>query len=264
VSVSLHDEIPARADVVVLGPDVDGEGIRFDSATAGSLISDITEATARAGRIVVVSGAGRGVGCTTVALHLAAEFARTHETCYVDFDTTFGAADRLGFDGEHQTWSDVDGSSESLLLAALPVTGGFRALLAPTGAEPPRDLLGRAASAFDRVVVDCPGDGALDMSLQASDAVVVVVPASGLGARRLDRIIDRFDQVPHALVANRTGPGSEATRSNLARVIGRKISIELPCSARLRDAEDRGLLLTSPLSRWKWSIARLARALDHA
>jgi hypothetical protein len=261
-SVSLHHERPESADVVVLGPDISGEGIRFDADTAGSLIDEIAEATVRSGRLILVSGVGRGVGTSTVALHLAAELARGRDTCFVDFDTTFGAADRLGLPEEHLTWRDVDDSAESLISTALPVPGGFRALLAATGESPPQDLLVRTAEAFDRIVVDCPLDGPLGDVLGRAACAVVVVPASGSGIRRLDGVLAQFEGLPVALVVNRTGPGSEVTRSNFARLAGHKCALELPCCGRLREAEDGGRLFTSPLSRWKWSIVRLARVLE--
>jgi hypothetical protein len=264
-TVSLHHERPDSADVVVLGPDVEGEGIRFDAESAASLVDEIMATTVRTGSVTVVSGVGRGVGCTTVGLHLSAEFARERDTCFVDLDTSFGAADRLGIDGEHLTWSDVDDSPESLQRASLPVQGGFRVLLAPTHAaspELPVDLLARVAGAFDRVVVDCPWDGPLGPALASAQAAVVVVPASAAGALRLERVVDRFERIPYALVAIRTGPGSDVNKMKFARVSGRSVAVELPCCGRLRDAEDEGRLFTSPFSRWRWSIARLARVLE--
>jgi cellulose biosynthesis protein BcsQ len=261
-SVALHREAPTDADVVVLGPDMEGEGIRFDLEDADSLVERIEEAAARSGRAIVVSGVGRGVGCTSIALHLAAEFARTHETLFVDLDCSFGAADRLGFEGDHATWADCGDSRAELEAATVPVAGGFRVLLAPQEARPPKDLLTRACAAFERVVVDCPYEGPLDDSLTLADAAVVVIPSTAVGARRLERIARRFERIPHALVANRTGPGSEVARSKMSRVIGRSVAVELPASGRLRDAEDEGRLFTSPLSRWRWSIARLAKALE--
>ena len=263
-TVSLHRDIPREADVLVLGPDVEGEGLRFDVDTASGLVDAVSRVTARAGRVFVISGVGRGVGSTTVALHLAGELAREHDTCYVDLDTDFGAGDRLGLDDDHLTWKDIGDSSESLLLATVPVAGGFRALLAEPGAKPPPGLIPRLASAFDRVVVDCPCDRAVEVALEHADAAAVVVPASGLGARRLDRVAARFESIPYALVANRMGPGSEATGAGLRRATGRSFAVELPCCGRLREAEDRGALFTSPLSRWKWSIARLAGVLEQS
>jgi hypothetical protein len=261
-SVSLHHERPDSADVVVLGPDVSGEGIRFDPDKAGGLIDEITRATARSGRLVVVTGVGRGVGTTTVALHLAAEFANDRDACFVDLDTTFGAADRLGLPEEHPTWRDIDDSVESLISASLPVAGGFRALLAARGDDPPEDLLLRSAEAFDRIVVDCPPDDPLDDTLSRAACAVVVIPASGLGIRRLDQVLPHFEGLPVALVVNRTGPGSDVTRSNFTRLAGHRCALELPCCGRLREAEDEGRLFTSPFSRWKWSMARLARVLE--
>jgi MinD superfamily P-loop ATPase len=262
--VSLHHEIPLEADVIALGPDVEGEGLRFDAGACEDLVDKVTEAATTSGRVIVVSGVGRGVGCTTVGLHLAAEFGSHHDTCFLDLDTAFGAADHLGLEGEHLTWRDVDASPESVRQAALPVVGGFRALLAPHGAEIPEDLISGATSQFERIVVDCPADGPIEAVLEIADVAVVVVPASGLGARRLDRVVSRFEALPYALVANRIGSGSETTRSGLGRVAGRKFAIDLPCCGRVREAEDRGLLFASPLSRWKWAIARLARILEQA
>jgi hypothetical protein len=62
-------------------------------------------------------------------------------------------------------------------------------------------------------------------------------------------------------VTNRLGPGSDLTRHRLEQRLGHPISLELPCCAALRDAEDEARLLTSPLTQWIRRIDRLSKAL---
>jgi hypothetical protein len=263
-AVSIHESQPEGADVVVLGPDAPGDGIRFDPSKPERMIEDINRAAAPACRTVLVTGAGRGVGCTTLALHLALEMARKRETCFVDLDPDSLTAERLGIDEKHLTWANVGSSDDSLRLAALPVPGGFRVLLSSPEPTPPSGLLARVQGSFERVVVDCPWEVVSDDVLSSVDAGVLVMTATTLGAKRVARTIEDDHDLDWVVVANRLGPGGEATRAALSRAAGRRVALDLPCTPALRNAEQAGRLIATPWSRWKLSVARLAAALENA
>ena len=271
-SVHLHESPPAGADVIVFGSDVaseSDEAIVFDPASDGSVVDEVRRSVAAAqAKAFVVVGAGRGVGVTSLALHLSAAAARARATCFVDLDLEWGAAARLGMPEDHLTW-DVSQEDADVRRAALPVAGGFRALLAPRDGEPVEDealrrLLGRARTSFERVIVDSPNAQALDVVIEEVDAAVLVVPAAPAGARRAARILDRHDRARWAVVFNRLGPGGETTRAELHRMLGKRSAIELPSTPALRDAEDDDGLLTSLWSRYVRAVDRLLRALEAA
>ena len=272
-TVRLHESAPESADVLVFGPDVKEEaegGFVFDPDAPASIIDRVRDELARPnGRTYVVTGAGGGAGTTAVALHLAQVAATHHRTCYLDADPRWSSAPRLGINGEHLTWGDQtpgakDENASSSAGAALPVAGGFRALLSPTSFEPKALLhvLDSACDDFDRVVVDCPASESLSLALERADAGILVVPHSAPGARRAATILSAYDGVRWAVVLNRAGPGGELTRAAVHRILGCKTALQLPCTPSLRDAEDEGKLLSSSWSRYLRSIQRLFDALE--
>jgi MinD superfamily P-loop ATPase len=211
-----------------------------------------------------VTGAGGGTGTTTIALHLAARLAASRSTCLVDHDLRWGAGPRLGLAEGHRTWRDFDGSRESLRTAAIPVSGGFRALVSPgresADAAAAAELLDAAAAEFDCLIVDaCPE--LLDVVLERAAAAVAVAAPTPVSARRARALIEAHPGVPWAVVTNRTGPGGETLRGGLQRIIGRPITLELPCAPVVRDAEDEPRLPGSRRSRWSARVDRLAAAL---
>jgi pilus assembly protein CpaE len=266
--VELFDSPPeGGADVVVVGPDAAGQGgVRFDPAAPALLVDDVARALGRRKALTTaVTSAGGGVGTTTVALHLAQSLAETAETCMVDLGADGAVALRLGLGDQTRTWGDLGPEDGSLRRCAVPVPGGFRVLLAPESDELPHvsvsDLVTHAAGAFERVVFDLPPGRLQHEALALMHAVVLVVPPTVPGAHRARRLLEAHSGVAWAVVLNRLGPGGETTRPVLQRLLRHPIAVELPCSAALRDVEDTGRLLTSPLSRWRRSVGRLARAL---
>ena len=276
--IRLHEEAPEDADVVVFGVDLRHAAnghILFDPAGDHGVIEQVKRSVSSArSKVFVVVGAGRGAGATSLALHLAACAARERSACFVDLDLEWGAAARLGIDGPHKTW-DMDATDETdMRLAALPVGGGFRALLAPR-ALPERDeqsasvaglddALSFAAGEFERVVIDCSDTRLLDAVIAGADAGVLVVPASMPGASRAADLLAARTELRWAVVLNRLGPGGETSRAELHRTIGTRSAVELPCTPALRDAEDGGRLLTSPWSRYVRATNRLLLALEAA
>ncbi len=268
--VTLHHDPPDWADLVVFGVDAASEGgVVFDPARPERLIDEVQAALVSrpSARVVVVTSPSGGTGASTLALHLAAEWAPSSSTCLVDLDVASGAAWRLGVNaGEARTWDDVDSSRESLLAAALPARGRFRILLAPRQAAS-GDVDGvvrRAATEFERLVVDVPPGPAVGACLALPCAGVLVIVPTLRCAQRARELLGRFGSQRWAVVANRLGPGGEAGRAALQRALGRPLAIELPCAPSLRDREDRAELLTAAWSRWRVRVARLARALADA
>lgn len=274
-SVHLYDAPPADADVVVFGSDLRGDArdhLVFDPQRGTGVVEEVRRAipSARA-KVFAVAGAGRGVGVTTLALHLSAAAARDHPTCFIDLDLEWGAAARLGIDDDHLTWHGTIEGDDALRLNALPVAGGFRALLAPRAAscdgateQDMREVVERAAASFDRAFVDCADRRARDAVVDLVDAAVLVVPATPAGASRALSILHRYETTRWAVVLNRLGPGGETTRAALHRLLGRRSAVELPSTPALRDAEDDAALLTTPWSRYVRAVARLLRALEGA
>jgi Flp pilus assembly CpaE family ATPase len=257
--VRLYEDRPECADVVVFGPDAaSGEGLIFDPAHPERLLEEIASVAERA-RVVVVTGGGRGVGVTTIALHLASVSAREHSTCLVDLDPNCGAAHRMGI-------GDAVGSEDrprDLELAAVPVPGGFRVLSGGGERERASELLESAAQLFDRLVIDVPDglDGG-EILAQVDAAVMVLTPAP-TSVLRAASILEAND-VRWATVLNRIGPGGEVRREQLERTLGHRIAIELPCTPALRDREEESNLLTSAFLRWPRRLVDLYRALESA
>lgn len=261
--------------MVVYGPDMGvGHGIIFDPNRPEDILEQIVWAASpgAAGSAVVVTGAGGGAGVTTVALHLAAVAASgSTAVCYADVDLSWGAHARLGLAEDTRTWGDVDDGPGSLQLAAVPVPGGFRAMMSPRGAgsaDPsrpdPARIVKRAVGEFEHVVVDAPHPSLTSDLLSLGRVGVLVVSPTVPSAGRARQLLDRWPECRWAIVSNRAGPGGESTRSGLERILNRKLALELPCTPALRDAEDDGRLLAQRWSRWGRGIARLWRALEDA
>jgi Flp pilus assembly CpaE family ATPase len=258
--VTIHNE-PVAADAVVYGPDLgSGYEIVFDPANPKAAFEHIRALTSREAPLIAVTSPRGGTGATSVALHLAASAARSRRVCLVDLDLKWGIEWRLGFD-EMRRW----GPGEDVDEVAVPVAGGFK-VVAPevrTG-EYLDDLIERTVSAFDVVIADAPEGVVLDSILEKAAAGVLVVQASVPGARRAEAFCSRRQETRWAIVANRLGGGGETTLDGLRRISGRRIALELPCTPSLRDAEDKGRLLTQHWSRWSHRIDSLARALQIA
>ena len=259
-SVSLHTSVPDDADIVVLGPDARGDGIPFDPADPNRAIDEIKSRTsAREGAVIVVTSASGGVGTTSLALHLAAALAPAAAVGFVELAP--GAGLRLGLvPGDHLTRGDLDESSESVARCFLPVAPGFRALFAPEDGGDPGVILKRARKAFDLVVVDAPPRSA-SIAMSETDAAVLVMAPSVPQAYRARAFLGDWPDLDCAVVVNRLGRGGETTRAQLAELVGRPVSLELPCSPALRDAEDDGRLVSLTWSRYGRAVARLADVL---
>lgn len=264
--ITVHRE-PVAADVIVCGPeDAIENAVVFDRDRATEVLGEVERAAlGRSTNVYVVTGIGGGVGATTLALHLAAAFGRS--CAYLDLDTRWGAASRFGLDrSEIKTWDEIGtGSADRVKQTALPMAPGFRALFAP-GARPdlpdPGFVLDRSRAVFDPLVVDAPV-GMLDEAADAS-ACVQVIAATATGVARAREHLRSGSGPRSALVLNRIGMGGGIGRSAASELLERPISLELPPTPALRDAEDDHRMLVGPWTRYARKVAALARALEKA
>jgi hypothetical protein len=257
--VRLYNDEPNGADVVVYGPDAaQAGGLVFDPAHPERVLDEIAALAGRA-RIVTVTGGGRGVGVTTIGIHLAAVSAADHSTCLVDLDPLRGAAHRLGIGAV----VDASARPADLELAAVPVPGGFRVLSEAAEDCGATELLEFAAHLFDRVIVDAPDGVEVGGLLADCDAAVMVVTPSPRSVLRAATILESND-VRWATVLNRIGPGGEVRREQLEVTLGRRVAVELPCTPSLRDCEERCSLLASRVLRWRRRLDDLHFALESA
>ena len=245
--VTLHRGTPDDADVVVaVGDEIDGD-VRLDLSRPDLVVADVRRRLeGDRSRAVGVVGASGGCGATSVALHIAAQGSTT--TCVVDLHPRPSCARRLGIDP-----SDLEHSE-----APIPVAGGFRLLWDPGIAA---DRVTELRRDFEQLVLDLPR-GSVSATSGWCDAVVVVILPTTASASSAVELLATLENTPVALVANRVGPGGETTQAELQRIVGRRISIQLPCSPGLRDREDDGRLLTSPWSPWLRRVTRLGEALS--
>ena len=277
-SVDLYTDPPPECDVVLVCPDVSDVrppgAISFDPEDPAGAVAEITTLTSgRRLPLVSVIGPGRGCGVTSLALHLSRALTAFGSVCFVDLDERWGAAHRLGLEpGALKTWRDFDGSAESVRSCALPTPGGFRALFSPlpgslgsaeTKTRRPEEgvLLAQARSLFGAVVADVSSPTVFERTAPHCEVAVLVLSPTRPAAVRARSLLETWPALTWMVVTNRMGPGGETTRSELEHILGRRISLELPCAPSLRDAEDDGRLLASSLSRWIRRVERLARAL---
>lgn len=252
-TVELCERAPEGADVVIGTGRGRGIDVVFDPSRPADVLAAVAEALRCQGRAIVVTSACGGAGVTTVAVHLASALSSTSAPCcYVDVDPNLGGASRLGMPEEILTFDPAD------RFMTVPHGGGFRAVFAP---DHPKAAIAHAIETFTTTVVDAPLSASDDVLSHPDARVVVVVPPTVPGVARTRAFLERHDARDWVIAGNRIGPGGETTRTELARTLGRRFDVMLPCSALLRDREDAGAILTTPLSRWRRVLDRLANGL---
>ncbi len=216
-------------------------------------------------RIVAVTGAAGGIGCTTVAVNLATLLAssKQHETMLVDLDLMFGTIDAFLDIVPDRTLSDVIQQFERLDLTLLkrsiiqhgsglfvlphPISMQEAAAIDP---EILRRLLGMLRAAFGTVIVDTSiGLHASDFAaFEISDLILVVVHLELLCLRNTARLINLFRQFDGLaekvkLVANRVGSfESEISLKKAEEILKAPISWQIPLANKVfQDARIRGL-----------------------
>jgi Flp pilus assembly CpaE family ATPase len=235
--------------------------IPFDPADPDRCIAEVTGALAeRAQRVTTVTGARRGSGVSTLALHLACALGADREVCLLDLDPDSSLRARLDLPDDARHWGDA---GDGVLAAAVPHAGGFRILLAPREAcGDVHEVLRRASTRFAHLVIDAPPSPWRAVALTAATTGVLVVPPSRQGVAHAKRLSEQHPGARWSCVVNRLGAGGEMTTDALARELGRPISLELPCSPYLRDREDQHRLLPERWSRYYRRVTRLAAAVS--
>lgn len=249
--ISFSAEPDEEADVLVaVGVSLPG-AVSMDPSDPEAVIDRIRQRYSQSRRLIVVIGASGGCGATSIALHLAAAW-RDGGVAVVDLHRGAPAALRLGI-ADAGIDADIDP-------VVLPVAGGFR-LVFPRDAS--QGIVRVPQVAFEHagtVIVDAPPEAVGCLETRA-DRVVLVMTPTVPSATRAELLLGSDPEQVWVPVTNRVGPGSETTRLDIERILGRRIALELPCSPGLRDAEDELKLLTSSLSPWRLRVQRLADAL---
>lgn len=211
------------------------------------------------GRVIAIAGAKGGVGCSTVALHVAlaaAQHGSDRYVCFAELDLQTGDVRSLLDIQGHRSIADLAGVSDEITARSLDDTlyvhsTGLRALLAPDRGEDGEDI--DAASArqilsalkfqYDVVVCDVGSvmseAGAVAVELASSVLVVTTpdVPAIR-AANRLLRLWERLqiDATPQILL-NRTSRESEIQPDFARKVLSASVlETTLPAAFRALEA----------------------------
>jgi pilus assembly protein CpaE len=218
------------------------------------------------GLVVAVRGVQGGAGATTLAVHLAAAWARWGPAPVLLLDLAGGLAFRLDL-GAAPTWSSDDLSeaigrdADTLVgslaepwagLSVLPL-GGLADGAPDPPPEPPavRSVLEVAASAYRVVVVDLPAaDGPLvETVLSRTDALIAVGRCETAGVRGLQAALSSWAAAgcdPDAVGAVVTGvrPRAPLAAREVRAALGDRLWALVPAaSSELAAAAEDGVLL---------------------
>jgi pilus assembly protein CpaE len=237
------------------------------------------------GRVLALLGGAGGVGCTTVAVNLAAALAcdGRHETVLIDFDLLFGAVDVCLDLQPDQSLADLARSVDRLDLtllrrALVRHASGLHVLPAPRSLddaarlepEAIRRVLDGLCGVFPTAVVD------LGRSLQPSDwaaleragtilLVITLDPACLRNTARLLDLLSQFEGVAEKVrvLANKVGASPyEVSVRKAEELLHRPIAWQIPSDPKVFGiARSRGTLLATdaPGSRPHRAILEIAR-----
>jgi pilus assembly protein CpaE len=211
-------------------------------------------------RIVTLTGATGGVGCTTVAVNLACSLAsaKEQETILLDLDLIFGGVDAYLDLAPDHTLTQVVQSFDRLDLTLLKRSitrhsSGLYVLPHPTAIQEAaaidpeilRRLFGLLRAAYSTVVIDTSkGLQSSDFSaFELSDVILVVVQLDLLCLRNTARLLGLFREY-------------EGLVERVKLVVNRSDSWE--CQINPKKAEE---ILKMPIS---WSIPNSAKAFHEA
>ncbi len=218
-------------------------------------------------RIISVTGASGGIGCTTVAVNLATSLAvgRDRETILIDLDLLFGSVDAcLDISTAHTIWHVLQNFERldlTLLKRSIPRhSSGLYVLphpeslhdVASIDAEQLRRFFGLIRAAFDTVIIDTSrGLSSSDFTaFEMSDVIVIVVQLDVICLRntaRLITLLQQFDGLAARvkLVANRAGQfESDISIKTAEETLKMPIAWQIPNAARpFQDARIKGVPL---------------------
>jgi pilus assembly protein CpaE len=207
-------------------------------------------------KIISVTSAAGGIGCTTIAVNLATTLAasKDQQALLLDLDLMFGTVDAWLDIALDHTLSDVLQNFERLDLTLLkrsmtrhasglyvlphPATMQEAALVDP---ERLRRLFGLLRAAFGTIVIDTSkGLQATDfMAFEISEVILVVVQLDVVCLRNTARLLSLFREYEGCaqrvqLVANRTGSFDwEISQKKAEETLKMPISWQIPNSAKL-------------------------------
>jgi pilus assembly protein CpaE len=229
--------------------------------------NESVSATAQGPRIVTVTGAAGGVGCTTVAINLATTLAaaKKEETILLDLDLLFGSVDAyLDIPPDH-TLGHVVQNFERLDLTLLKRSiarhaSGLYVLPHPASMEEAaaidpetlRRFFGLLRAAFSTVVIDTSkGLQSADFAaFEASHVILVVIQLDLVCLRNTARLLGLFQQYEGfaervKLVVNRSGSfDSEISQKKAEETLKMPISWQIPNAAKaFQEARIKGLPL---------------------
>ena len=276
--------LPRRADVVLVGVDLDDAGVWERAVAVGAervaflpdaerwlsdRLADAVEGGGPAGALVAVVGGRGGAGATTLACALAVTAARSGRSALlVDGDPLGGGID-LVF-GEEQDggvrWRDFAATRgrvpATVLAGALPRSHGLSLLSWDRGdtrvvpAEAVESVLAAGRRSHDLVVVDLPRavDEASRVVLASATTVLLVVPAEVRAAAAASRVAAAVGVLCRDLRLVTRGPSPAGlTGHQVARALGLPLLGDLRpepgLDASLERGEPPGLRPRSPLAR---------------
>jgi pilus assembly protein CpaE len=241
----------------------------------------------RGPKIITVTGATGGIGCTTLAVNLATTFAaaKENETLLLDLDLIFGAVDAYLDIAPDHTLTHVVQNFERLDLTLLKRSitrheSGLYVLPHPAvmqeaaNIDPDtlRKLFGLLRAAFNMVVVDTSkGLQSADFTaFEMSDVILVVMQLDPTCLRNTARLINFFRECDGLaervrLVSNRVGSFDwEIGEKKAEEVLKMPISWQIPNAAkRFQEAMLKGVPLSEIArgSRCHYAILDIARSL---
>ena len=239
-------------------------------------------------QVIAVAGAAGGVGCTTVAVNLAATLAKTsgHETILVDFDLMLGSVDACLDIMTESTLQGLVQSIDRLDLTLLKRSlvrhsSGLYVLPHPTAMEDAakiepetlRRVMTLLKAAFPTVVIDTSkGLQSTDfIAYEMADVILVVVQLDLTCLRNTARLLHLFQQFDGMsqrirLVANRAGSrDSEISLKKAEETLKMPIYCQVPNSSKVfQAARAKGVTIetVAPGSKAHQAILQCARPLQ--
>jgi pilus assembly protein CpaE len=238
-------------------------------------------------RIITVTGAAGGVGCTTLAVNLATILAgvREQETILIDLDLLFGSVDACLDIATDHTLAQVTRNFERLDLTLLKRSiprhsSGLYVLPHPESpqeaaaidTETLRRFFGLLRAAFDTVVIDA-SKGLLSSDFTAfemSDIILAVAQLDVVCLRNTARLVQLFRELDGLadrvkLVVNRVGLfDSEISQKKAEETLRMPISWQIPNAPRhFQEARIKGVPLADVArgSRAHHVFLEIARAI---